>query len=202
MQNFPVEYIDKESGEKKTAWISRSVAVSGFIFCKDQKGNWYILANQRGEGVPDYKYCWNCVCGYLDYDENAQEAMKREVYEETGLDLKSTQFIPYFVNTNKYENRQNVTIRFYNILKGNLLQYLDFSFNNMEKNEVMNIKWIPIDKIEDYQWAFNHNEIIKETFNMFVNIPWYKKFIINKYTNWIIKPLIQKLYLTPSGAMY
>ena len=61
---------------------------------------------------------------------------------------------------------------------------------------------IPIDKIEDYEWAFNHDEIIKETFNMFVNIPWYKKFIINKYTNWIIKPLMQKLYLTPSGAMY
>lgn len=201
MQNFPVDYIDKETGKKKTGWISRSVAVSSFIFCKDQKSNWYVLANQRGDGAPDYKGCWNCICGYLDYDENAQEAAKREVFEETGLDLRCNRFIPYFVNSNKTENRQNVTIRFYNILTGNILDYMNFSYEHMEENEVKNIKWIQVSDINQYNWAFNHDEIIKETFNMFINIPWWKKFIINKYHKWITFPLMNKLFVDKEGAL-
>lgn len=194
MQNFPVDYIDEQSGEKKTAWISRSVAVSGFVFCKDQKGKWYVLANQRGKGTPDYQYYWNCICGYLDYDENANEAIKREVSEETGLDLRSSTFIPYFINSNPKENRQNVTIRFYKILDGDITNWMNFSTDKMEKDEVANIRWIPIDEIEDYNWAFNHKELIKFTFNTFVNIPWWKRKIINWYNKNIINILIRQLY--------
>ena len=194
MQNFPVDYIDEQSGEKKTAWISRSVAVSGFIFCKDQKDKWYVLANQRGKGTPDYQGYWNCVCGYLDYDENANQAIKREVSEETGLDLRSSTFIPYFINSNPKENRQNVTIRFYKILDGDITNWMNFSKDKMEKDEVANIRWIPIDEIEDYKWAFNHNDLIKFTFNTFVNIPWWKRKIINWYNKHIINILIRQLY--------
>ena len=194
MQNFPVDYIDEQSGEKKTAWISRSVAVSGFIFCKDQKGKWYVLANQRGKGTPDYQGYWNCVCGYLDYDENANEAMKREVYEETGLDLHSYKFIPYFVNSNPKENRQNVTIRFYKILEGNTSDWSNFSKDKMEKDEVADIKWIRVNEIGDYQWAFNHNDLINFTYNTFINISWWKRIIINWYNTHIISQLVNTLY--------
>ena len=194
MQNFPVDYIDEQSGEKKTAWISRSVAVSGFIFCKDQKGKWYVLANQRGKGTPDYQGYWNCVCGYLDYNENANQAIKREVSEETGLDLRSSTFIPYFVNSNPKENRQNVTIRFYKILDGDITNWMNFSKDKMEKDEVANIRWIPIDEIENYKWTFSHNDLIKFTFNTFVNIPWWKRKIINWYNKHIINILIRQLY--------
>lgn len=194
MQNFPVDYIDEQSGEKKTAWISRSVAVSGFVFCKDQKGKWYILANQRGKGTPDYQGYWNSICGYLDYDENANEAIQREVREETGLSLRSSNFIPYFINSNPKENRQNVTIRFYKILDGDITNWMNFSTDKMEKDEVANIRWIPIDEIENYVWAFNHNELIKFTFNTFINIPWWKRKIINWYNKHIINILIKQLY--------
>jgi len=180
MENFPVEYIEKETGKKKVAWISRSVAVSGFIFCKSH-GEWFVLANQRGEGAPDFKHCWNGICGYLDYDENAYEAQIREVYEETGLRLRCMDFRNYGVNSSPKENRQNVTIRHYAILKGNIEDYSDFSFEHMEKNEVENIRWIKVKDIKEYEWAFEHNKIIEYIFNKFINIPWYKKLVLNLY---------------------
>lgn len=193
MQNIEVKYVN-EAGEEKTGWISRSVAVSGFVFCKDQKGHWYILANQRGEGTPDYQGYWNSICGYLDYNENANEAIKREVFEETGLDIRSSSFIPYFVNSCPKENRQNVTIRFYNILEGDITQWMNFSTKNSETNEVSSIRWIPISDINKYDWAFEHNELINYTYNTFINIPFWKRWLINWYNKTIIKPLVFKLY--------
>ena len=194
MENFPVDYIDKETGEKKVAWISRSVAVSGIVFCKDLDGDWCILANKRGKGTPDFQGYWNCICGYLDYDENANQAMNREIFEETGLDIPGRRFIPYFVNSNPKENRQNVTIRFYCILKSDITEWSNFSKDKMEKDEVADIKWIKVKDINDYQWAFNHNDLINYTYNTFVNISWWKRIIINWYNTHIIKQLVETLY--------
>jgi len=194
MQNFPVNYIDKETGREKTAWISRSVAVSGFIFCKDQNGKWYVLANQRGQGTPDFQGYWNCICGYLDYDENVNQALKREIWEETGLDVRGTNLIPYFVNSNPKENRQNVTVRFYSILKEDITKWMNFSREHMENNEVANIRWICIDDINNYNWAFNHDKLIKYTYNTFINIPFWKRWIINWYNEKIIWSLVKQTY--------
>ena len=44
MQNFPVKVEDKEY------WISRSVAVVGFIFTKINN-EYYVLGSQRGTGA-------------------------------------------------------------------------------------------------------------------------------------------------------
>ena len=180
MKNFPVDYIDEQTGQKKTAWISRSVAVSGFIFCKSHN-NWYVLANQRGEGAPDYKHYWNGICGYLDYDENAFTAQSREVYEETGLMIPKTNFRCYGVNSSPKENRQNVTIRHYAVLEGDIKDWCNFSFEHMEKNEVENIQWIPLNSLNKYAWAFGHDKLINYIFNKYINIPWWKKKILNLY---------------------
>ena len=72
----------------KEYWISRSVAVIGTIFMKNTKDNeLYVLLSKRGEGTPDCKGYWNLACGYMDFDENGTDAVRREVWEETGLDL-------------------------------------------------------------------------------------------------------------------
>lgn len=83
MKNYPIKI---ETGEHagETVWVHRSIAVAGFVFCKID-GEWCVLANQRGEGAPDFKGYWNCPCGYLDFDETTKEACIREIYEETGV---------------------------------------------------------------------------------------------------------------------
>ena len=61
MKNFKITAVE----DGKEYWISRSVAVSVFLFVKD-KDKLYVLANKRGPGAADFQGLWNCPCGYLD----------------------------------------------------------------------------------------------------------------------------------------
>ena len=162
MKNFPV--IDKVT--EREYWISRSVAVVVFVFAKDTHGDTYILAEQRGKGTPDPEYVGKyCVpCGYLDYDETIVQAAQRELMEETGLTIPISNF--KLVNINdlpKSDKRQNVTFRY--MVNSNVpIEDLSklFTTKNSEKDEIESIKFIKLKDIDNYEWAFNHQELIKE----------------------------------------
>lgn len=159
MKNFPI--IDKETGREY--WISRSVAVLGIVTATDYNGVEHILAVQRGIGTPDPEFvgAWCLPCGYLDFDETCKEAVSREVKEETGVDISSDKFELVYINDDpKSDKRQNITLRF----KAELIEYANdvkLTDKFSETNEVMDIKWIPIDWVDNYKWAFNHEKIIK-----------------------------------------
>jgi len=159
MKNFPI--MDRERGREY--WISRSIAVLGIVKAIDKNGVKYILAEQRGIGTPDPEYVgkWCLPCGYLDFDETCKQAIAREVREETGINIHPENFKLIEINDNPFsDKRQNVTFRFKTELEGYIN---DFELTNKfsELNEVMNIKWIDLRKINNYKWAFNHEKIIE-----------------------------------------
>ena len=161
MKNYCI--IDNEGREH---WISRSIAVVVFVFAKNIYGDSYILAEQRGTGTPDPEYVGKyCVpCGYLDYDETIVQAAQRELMEETGLNLPTSDFkLLNFNDIPESDKRQNVTFRYIVNLDVPIedLSKL-FTTKNSEKNEVESIKFIKLNKIDNYEWAFNHQELIKE----------------------------------------
>lgn len=155
LKNFPTVV------DGKTYWISRSVAVVGFVFARVNK-QLCILANKRGEGTPDFQGKWNVPCGYLDYDETGEEGCVREIFEETGVKLNPTDMKFIQVNTDPVNsNRQNVSLRYRTYLSEEFAKNITFTNKNSESNEVDDIRWIPIRDIDNYEWAFNHNELIK-----------------------------------------
>ena len=162
MKNFPV--IDKNT--EREYWISRSVAVVIFLFAKDIWGSKYILAEQRGSGTPDKEYIGKyCVpCGYLDYDETIVQAAQRELMEETGLNLPTSDF--KLININdlpESDKRQNITFRY--VVNSDIpIEDLSklFTTKNSEKDEIESIEFIKLSNIDNYEWAFNHQELIKE----------------------------------------
>lgn len=159
MNNFSVEF------NGYTFWISRSIAVVGIIYGYDNDDKEYILAVKRGTGTPDPEFvgCWCLPCGYLDYDETIEEALKREVFEETGVLLDENTIDLLEVNSNpKSDKRQNVTFRYQAITKENNLTNISLTTENSEPYEVSDVKWIPMDEIDNYKWAFNHKELIKQ----------------------------------------
>jgi 8-oxo-dGTP pyrophosphatase MutT (NUDIX family) len=87
----------------KTLWSGRYCAVAAFAFCKI-KGEWCVLANQRGEGTPDFQGYWNCPCGFLDM-EKAEEACSREAFEETGVKIDPSKWALFGV-----EQTRNIAI--------------------------------------------------------------------------------------------
>lgn len=147
-------------------WISRSIAAVVAIVAKDKHGDEYILAVQRGKGTPDPEYVGKyCMpCGYLDYDETIAQAAQREVKEETGLTFPITDFKLVTINDNPLgDKRQNVTFR-YLVKSDTLINELEllFTTKNSEKDEVSSIRFIKLSNIGLYEWAFNHETLIKE----------------------------------------
>lgn len=151
-KNFPV-IIDN-----KTYWISRSCAVSGFIF-KKVNGLWYVLVNKRGKGTPDYQGLWNAPCGYIDYGENGETAISREVLEECGFVTNPTKWKQIETVTNPKENAENITIRYMYIAD----KYENFDLSKRhggEDDEVDDVKWVCVHNLHSFEWAFEHGYVI------------------------------------------
>lgn len=165
MKNFAVNVDDKEY------WISRSIATCGFIF-KKVNDIIYCLVEKRGKGAADFHDHWCVPCGYLDYNENLHECIKREVKEETGFICDINKLKMVGVNSSPKENRQNVTIHF--MYEANINENFNPSLCvGGEKDEVALITWLPVayidanneikvnDEIFKDKWAFNHDVRIK-----------------------------------------
>lgn len=157
MNNFPVQH------EGKTYWISRNMAVACFVFTAIE-GDWFVLANKRGENTPDFQGLWNVPCGYLDFNETTAQAAIREVYEETGVKISNVNF--WMFNDEVDENKQNVTFRYYSVMANP--QFDKISKSTLERggeaDEVSQIAWIAIKDIKKHQWAFNHDELTLKLF--------------------------------------
>ncbi len=151
----------KCSGKPKTIYSGRFCAVSGFIFAI-VNGKYSLLANLRGPGTPDYQGCWNAPCGYLENCENSKQGIQREIFEECAfiIDTKDIKIVD--VETEPEEcNNGNVTIR-HRAFLGKINPFVIKQYTGGEENEVDAIKWIPVDDIEKYNWAFNHKTVIKK----------------------------------------
>lgn len=164
MRNFPITikedlFVDGENMNGKTFWISRSVCVAVFLFAKINN-NWYVLANKRGKGCPNYVGYWNCPCGYVDYNETLLEAAKRELHEESGLDKD---LIISWMSPTVNDKENNITFR-YAASISNIEQLPNLVSTYSETDEIAELEWISVGEIDNYQWAFNHHDLILEMF--------------------------------------
>lgn len=162
MKNFPI--VNPE--DNKEYWISRSIAVVTILVACNKFNEQCVLIVQRGTGTPDPefvgKYC--LPCGYLDYNETCVEAAVRELKEETGIEAPVSAFELVGINDNPYsDKRQNVTFR-YLVHCCTPVEELEelFTTEHSENNEISSIRFTRIDDIDMYEWAFNHNELIKQ----------------------------------------
>lgn len=150
--NFPVKIDDK------TYWISRSIAVAGFAF-KKIGNDWFVLANKRGQGCPDFQGYWNCPCGYLEYDRTCVEQMMAECIEECGFKSNKDKWLFVGFNDSPEENRQNVTMRYVYICDSD--ENFDLKLQKGgEKDEVDDIRWINLNELNSYHFAFGHKKLI------------------------------------------
>lgn len=152
-------------------WDSRACAVVAHVwFIKN--GEPFVLVGKRGN-VTDHSGKWNIPCGYLDWNENLESAMKREVWEETGLNLddffgpkiysKMTQ--PWMVYSEPTENRENVAMHMGVVVDMVDNELPELSLDYMEDEESTGAYWMHYDsalQIPAEEWAFNHRTRLQQ----------------------------------------
>lgn len=162
---------------------SRACAVVVHVWCQftnlNNETTTHVLIGKRGNGGDNIGLL-NIPCGYMDWNENLEQASCREVWEETGLNLqeyynKAAIFQlnqPWFVNSEITENRQNIAMHtaFVFILdenNGDVMPKL--TSENSELNEVEELYWMPIKDVLDSNddlWAFNHKYRVEQFFTL------------------------------------
>ena len=172
-KNFQVTAL--EDGKKY--WISRSVAVDAMIVVYDKKTErHYVLMVKRGKGLISHQDYWCIPCGFMDWDENGIQAVSRELWEETNLNLldllnlsvlNNYTKMPYFVNTEPLKtDNQNVSLYYGLYLSVDELP--EISNINCEPDEIDEVRWVEI--FEELptlgKIAFNHKQRIGEFCNM------------------------------------
>lgn len=153
--NKPNQLVRDEKG--KAYWISRSVAVVAVIKWQDK-----FLIVKRGPGVSNPNK-WCVPCGYLDWNESASECVIREVYEESGLNLENYKTTgvesPYELVTEPDVNwKQDIAIHFLVNIESETEPITDFSIVSDE--ETLDIKWISVEELSEFKFAFNHDKRI------------------------------------------
>jgi 8-oxo-dGTP diphosphatase len=134
-----------ENGNKASL---RHVVVDTLVL---KKGKLLLVqrAKQLSEGGK-----WGLVGGYVDRDETVEQAVEREVFEETGYKIADITLLKVISNPNRpHEDRQNISFVFY--------------CKALEKEgesdwEVTDQKWYDFDKLPPKnQIAFDHYDDIQ-----------------------------------------
>jgi len=112
--------------------------------------NEYILLTKRR--VDPYMNKWCLPGGHINRNELAKNAVLREVKEETGLDYLP-KFYNYFDEIIPDENIHAIVLAFTGVSNGTL---------DSDNNEVSEAKWILLDDALNYDFAFQHGEILKQ----------------------------------------
>lgn len=155
-----------------TLWSGRYCCTVSFVFCRIN-GKWCVLANQRGTGAEDNVGLWNSPCGFLECSESGQYGAARETFEETTIKINPKKMNFTGVQTIPYVN---VTLQYYSVLNSKkddtFIDHNDMGMVGGEKDEVADIKWIPLKHLNEYNWAYGHQELIRKIWK---KIPFRKK---------------------------
>jgi 8-oxo-dGTP pyrophosphatase MutT (NUDIX family) len=154
-KSTPNKIIKDDNG--KIHWVSRSLVTIAFVTWRGK-----ILIVKRGESVTETGK-WCLPCGYVDYDETIEESIGREIWEETGIDVRNfidlNSLKPVRIFSDPIGKKQNIHMDYIINLKDSDEPKIDMTI--IDRLETTDVKWISFEEVGSYQFAFKHEEKIK-----------------------------------------
>jgi ADP-ribose pyrophosphatase YjhB (NUDIX family) len=148
-------------------WYSRSLACGCIVFGYNKNNEICVLANKRGDGCEFNNFMWNVPGGFIDFNESAEEAAVRELYEETGVKIPSDEVTLVVLDTAPTGARQTMTASFAHRLPDNIdVENIKTTAEHSEPGEVAEIKFIPIKDLDKYQWTRGQIKKIKAALHL------------------------------------
>ena len=118
-----------------------------------KKGNKVLLTKRN---VAPYKNYWCIPGGHIEWGETVEEAVKREVREETGLNIKP-KFFKYYNEIIPKIKWHAVTFTFIGKTTGLI---------KINRNEVKEFKWFTKKEIDKLKVAFRNREELRDYFQL------------------------------------
>ena len=125
--------------------------VKATVGCVIETENKLLLTLRNIEPFKDY---WSLPGGHIDLGETPEEAVIREIKEETGLDIKP-KFLNYFNEYHEELDWHAVVLVFYAKSEGK---------EKKDEKEVKELGWFSEEEIFGLKMAFEHKKVLEEYF--------------------------------------
>lgn len=119
----------------------------GAVIVKDNK---VLLVKRARE---PYKDTWMFPAGFIDFGEHPEETLKRELQEETGLEVIGIQLIDILQNEDDPRAPGHFVIFYRVTVKDGDLQ--------TDKEENQDISWFDLDNLPTIGWK-SHNQMVQK----------------------------------------
>lgn len=130
---------------------SPHLTIDAIVACADDS----IVLVKRKYGP--FKDHWALPGGFIDYGETVESAVIREVKEETGLNIKLNNISGVYSDPERDPRGHTVTICYRAHKIGGKLK---------ADTDASDVKCVKVDEALKHDLAFDHEQIIKEAFNI------------------------------------
>ena len=126
-----------------------AVTVDSVVFCKVENKFKVLLIQRKNEPFKDQ---WALPGGFVDEGEDLETATKRELREETGLEIASMEQVQAFGKPGRDPRGHTISIAFLSRI---------FSEEKLKaSDDAKNAKWFELEELLNMDLAFDHDEII------------------------------------------
>lgn len=133
-----------------------AITVDAVIF-KDLNSTAKVLLIKRKD--EPFKDSWALPGGFLENTENLNEGAKRELLEETGLEIERLEQLKAYGDLNRDPRGRTISIAFIGALKNEV--------KIKAGDDAKEAKWFNLDSLPDL--AFDHFQIIEDAKNYLQN---------------------------------
>lgn len=125
------------------------VSTDNVVFYKNQNEFKVLLIKRKGD---PFKGKWALPGGFLEENESMDEGAKRELKEETGLEIEELHQIKAFGDLGRDPRGRTISIAFWGIIS---------TQENVKANDDASAaSWFPLNQLPEL--AFDHQEIIDQ----------------------------------------
>jgi len=131
------------------------VTVDVTLFRKLEGEKQILLIQRLNEPFKNY---WALPGGFVDEHEDLETAAKRELFEETDIQLFQVKQIKAYGNPDRDPRSHTISVAFYG--------EIDSLAVAIAKDDAISVKWFSIDELPAL--AFDHSEIIRDAVERYV----------------------------------
>lgn len=120
------------------------------LLLRSKRGKTELLLIERLNDP--FKHCWALPGGFVDYGEDLEDAAKRELFEETSIQIHSLQQLKAYGTPGRDPRGHTVSVAF--------IGKTDETTVARAQDDAKSVKWFPLSDLPPL--AFDHREIVSD----------------------------------------